>query len=192
MKDFLQWIPNFLKGMLEVLAKAQQMAGGRIRGHVVFWTMLILFFVFAALFLMWWSPSVYNNFSEFLSHFNIKIEQVNINIPSSLIPNLLLSFLLSIITLIFMISFGALIGSFLGTLFNIIFPGFTTYRIDKIFVELLPIINKVKEINSNKEIEQILNDVTKLQERWRTRFPNRVTRFLTTKTNREKFDKRKL
>lgn len=60
-----------MKGVLEVLAKAQEMAGGKIRGHIVFWTMFILVVLFAVFFLMWWSQSAYENFIGFLSHFKI-------------------------------------------------------------------------------------------------------------------------
>lgn len=192
MKDILQWIPNFLKGMLDVLERVQNMAGGKIRGHIIFWILIALFILFAILFLMWWSNSAYESFCTFLGHFNIHIQEVEVEIPSSLFSRILLSLIIVVAEVIFMIGLAGVIGAFLGTLTNIIFPGFTTYHIDKLFIELLPMIKRVKELDPNSETEQMLNDVTKLQERWQTRYPNRITRFLTTKMNREKFDKRKL
>jgi hypothetical protein len=192
MKDILQWIPNFFKGMLEVLERVQNMARGRIRGHIIFWTAMILFFVFAVFFLMWWSKSVYDNFSAFLGHFNIHITQVQINIPSSFFINLLLGLLVAIFDLIVLTVLAGIVGAFFGMLTSILFPAFTTYRIDKFFVELIPLLKRTDELSHTEETKQTLREAKELNRRWQKRLSNRITRFLTTKWNREKFDNMEL
>lgn len=192
MKDILQWIPNFFKGMVEVLKELQKMAGGGRRGQIVFWVFFIIAVALALLFIGWAIKPAYDNMAVFFGYFNIHIKHINITVSSSLFPNLLLSLLLTLISVVFMIGFAGIIGAFLGMLTNAIFPGFTTYRIDKLFSQLIPILKKTRDANPSSDTEQILTDANKLYERWQTRFPNKITRFITTKTNRDKYDKMKL
>jgi hypothetical protein len=192
MKDILQWIPNFLKGMLEVLEKVQEMSGGKVRGHIIFWGAIILSFAFATLFLMNWSNSAYTNFCAFLTHFNIHIEQVEIGIPSSIFPKLLLTFLVALIEMVLLIAFAGTIGAFIGMITSVLFPAFTTYRVDMLFKKLIPLLKQADEINHSIEIARILDEANILSERWQKRWSNKATRFLTTKANKKKFENMEL
>lgn len=192
MRNLFIWIPEFFKGMLEVMKETQERAGGGWKGLVVFWVFVIWFIILSALFFMWFSKYAYSNFTEFLSYFNITITQVDVAIPSSVFTNLYLSLLITVLYFIILVGFATIIGAFLGMLTNAIFPAFTTYRIDKIFADLMPILKSMDEINHTDETERLLNDFNKLNERWQKSRVNKITRFLTAKRNREKFDKVKL
>ena len=66
---------------------------------------------------------------------------------------------------------------------SVLFPAFTTYRIDILFKELIPLLEKTNELNPTNETEQMLRDINGLYERWQKRWSNRITRFLTTKAS---------
>ena len=192
MRNLFIWIPEFFKGMLEVMKETQERAGGGWKGQFVFWIVFFLFLVFSVVFFTWVSKYAYGNFTEFLSYFNITITHVDVTIPSSVFTNLLLSLLVTVLYFIVLIGFAGIMGAFIGMLTNSIFPAFTTYRIDKVFTDLLPVLKRTDEINHTDETERMLGEVTRLNERWNKSRATRISRFLTAKRNREKFDKVKL
>jgi hypothetical protein len=168
------------------------MAGGKIRGQIVFWVCFLLIIVILFLGAGILLNPTYESISSVLSHFNIHITQIDLDIPSTIWVNLLIIFVAALIeTMIVFAVFGGL-GAFIGMLLNAVFPAFTTYRIDKIFAELIPLLERVKEANPNNETEEMLNDATKLNLRWQKSWANKIARFATSKQNRQKFDKVKL
>ena len=108
MFDWLKVFPEVFKGMIEGLKELQRMAGGYIRGQIVFWSSFILGCVLILAILAWASNPIYESLSEVLSHFNISAMQIDINIPSSTLLNLALGILLSIIYLVVLVGFSAI------------------------------------------------------------------------------------
>lgn len=188
----LAWIPNAFKEMLEVVKEAQKMAGGGWKGQVVFWTGFIVFLIASVYFLLWASKPAYDNISETMSHFNIDIRQVNISIPSSLFQNLPLALLLALLEMAILVGVGAAIGSVLGMVGNVLLSPFTTYRLDKTFTLVLPILQKVNEEHHTTETEKLLNDANKLYQRWHRSVWTRLTLRITSIGTKRKYDVKEL
>jgi hypothetical protein len=189
MTNLLQWIPNFFKGMIEVLKEFQKMAGGGKRGQIVFWVFFVIAVAFALLFVAWAVRPAYDSVSSTLSHFNIHLTKVNVNIPSSFFTNLGVSLLITIISLVFLSGIGIAIGLLLAFFTNVAFAPYTTTRIDKLFSELLPIMRKMKDSAMDEDTQNTLVEAEQLYNRWNRLRVNKIARWITPKKTRDKYNK---
>lgn len=178
MFDWLKVFPYVFKEMIGGLKELQQMAGGRKRGQFVYWSLFIIFLVALVLAVTWATKPAYESLSSVLNHFNVDINDVDVNIPSSIFPNLLLALLLSILYLVVLAGFGAIVGIFFGTITSAIFSPNTTGRIDNIFSELIPLLKTYEQESHNDVAMRLLNDANVIQARWNKSRITRMTRLL--------------
>jgi len=158
----------------------------------VYWFWLIAASIGVVIFLMWAVKPALNNFRDVLAIFNISITHIDVNIPSTLLSNLLFAVIVLVIEIIVMAGIALVIAVFIATLTSLVFSPFTTRRVDTILVALRPIAAKNHEMNPTDESKKIIDDISQLSERWgKSRFNNFIRR-TTTKREREKFDTRKV
>ena len=165
--NLLQWIPNFFKGMVEVLKELQQMAGGGIRGQLVFWVSFILgVLLFLTVLALAFNPA-YESVSATLSHFNVDISYIEVNVPMGIFANTLLALFVTIISLIFLVGICAAIGALLGMFVNITFGSGFRIKLDEVFSIFIPMLRDAKQKGILDEAgEKILSDAEDLYVRW--------------------------
>jgi hypothetical protein len=172
----------------KILTMIEKHLGKRI-AKVVKWFVLIIGGGVASL---WFVNFVIEKIAELEINLHIHIIPSQINIPSSIFHQVGFAILWSILNIVILAGVAFIIAVFLGTISSLVFSRFTTRRIDNIFTELLPIVTKNYEVAPTEESKQILDDATKLSQRWgKSRFNNFIRR-TTTKGERDKYDKTKL
>lgn len=174
MLDWLKVIPFVFREMIKGLRELQEMAGGYKRGQVVFWA---LFLVGSSILLVILAIAIepaYSSLASVLSHFNINLYQVNVDIPSSIFLNLGLSLFMALISMIVLIGIALALGILLGVIADLILAPYTTGRIDELFSELLPLLNELNETNSTETTERLVTDCTALYTRWNKNYMTKI------------------
>lgn len=162
---------------------------GKTTAKIIKWALLIGLGIAG---LLWLTGFVADKLTTLGNELHVHLIRNQINIPSGIFPHMLFSLLFVIIEMVILVGIAGILGVFLGMLTNILLSPFTTQRIDKLFIELLPILNKNNETNQSSENKQLLDEATKLRNRWDKHWINKISRWTTGKKNREKFDKTKL
>jgi uncharacterized membrane protein len=156
--NWLQWIPNFFKGMNSALKELVDMAGGQKskRGQFVFWICFLLGVVLFIIVIMMAVRPAFESVSSVLSHFSINIEHVKVNIPSSIFPSLLVSILMMILSFLFLAGIAIVIAAFISTIFAIVFGDRTQRMLGIALNETVSLLNTSKNITKDKEVSDKL------------------------------------
>jgi hypothetical protein len=129
---------------------------------------------------LWFINFVVEKLAELETNLHIHIIPSQINIPSSIFGQLGFAILLTVLEIVVLAGVAFIIAVFLATIGSLVFSRFTTRRIDNVFTELLPIVTKNYDTTPTDESRKILDDATKLSQRWgKSRFNNFVIIYLT-------------
>jgi ABC-type phosphate transport system permease subunit len=142
--------------------------------------------------LLWFASFVVEKLIELETNLNIHLIPSEINIPTSIFPQIGFGILWAILNIVILAGIAFIIAVFLGIIGSLLFSPFTTRRIDNVFAELLPIATRNYSITPTDESKRILDDATKLSQRWgKSKFNNFIRR-TTTKKAKDKYDSTKL
>ena len=162
---------------------------GKTTAKVIKWFVLIIAGVAVVL---WFANFVVEKLVELQNNLHIHFLPSEINIPTPQLSQLGFGILWAILNLVILAGAAFVIAVFLSTISSLLFSPFTTRRIDTIFNELLPIVNRNYSITPTDENKRILDDATKLSQRWgKSKFNNFIRR-VTTKKAKGKYDSTKL
>lgn len=151
---------GFIRALTELLREIQKMAGGRIRGQIVFWVVFIIFVALAA------NPA-YTSVSDVMS---------KLGLPFGL-PQLFISFLIALISATVLIGIGGAIGTLIGMFNAVAFGSKTRLGIDRILVDLIQILKTLNETNPDENVAKLLTDADALYGNWSKSKINKYIRF---------------
>lgn len=154
-----------IKALTELLRTIQEMAGGRIKGQIAFWIVLVIIVALAA------KPG-YDSVSGAL---------VEIGLVRGL-PQLFAALLLAIISTVLMIGVSGSIGTLLGLAFAITFASKARFKLDKAMLDLIRIAKTINDTNPTDRTQQSLTDITNLYNDWNKSRINRIVKWGIRKT----------
>lgn len=177
-----QIIPNLIRETVKGMRELQDMAGGRIRGQIVFWVCFVLAVVVVLTVIALCVRPAYEGISSVIS-------SLNIIIPGSLVSNFFLSLGIAVLSVVFL----AAIGFGIGALISMILILFLGSRIEKatddILNELVTVIGNAKKLQVsdelNVELETLYLRADEIREKQRKRVANRIVRWFRRRS-REK------
>lgn len=156
--EWLQKLIDLTSNFLDLVKKVQDMAGGRKRGQIIFWLIVIMIIALLA-------KTAYSNVEYVASRIG------SMPILLKVIVSLLVS--LSAAGMALGLIYGAAI--LIGIPIRIGLATPTTIRLDNTFLKLLLLLKQIhKAMPDNQDIIKLMVDMDKLYEQWNS---SKITKF---------------
>jgi hypothetical protein len=149
---------DIIRAINELLRTIQQIAGGKIRGQVAFWVVIIIIIAIS-------SKTAYDNVDYVL---------IKIGVVQGL-PYMFLSLIVALIATAMLLGFAGGIGMLFGMLVRVAFVTPTTYRIDGTLTKLLSILKELDRTANTDDVKRLLKDTEEISNRWNN---SRINKFV--------------
>lgn len=169
-----QIIPNLFKEMVKGIRELQDMAGGRIRGQIVFWVCFVVGVVVVLTVVALCVKPAYEGVSSVIGSLGIVV-------PGSLVSNFFISLGIAILSVLLLVGIGFGIGALISMILILLLGSHIERATDDILNELVTVIGDARKVRVsdelNVELEALYSRAEEIREKQRKRVATRIVRW---------------